>query len=101
MQEVPDKKSTLRRSFANIKHYNCLFVVIQLDCHLKERDPCSDILVIKSYQYLMKYSNIIVENLNFICHLFEFKFFKLKVKRAIRQKVEILNDLLIKTGKLE
>ena len=25
----------------------------------------------------------------------------LKVKRAIRQKVEILNDLLIKTGKLE
>ena len=25
----------------------------------------------------------------------------LKVKRAVRQKVEILNDLLIKTGKLE
>ena len=26
---------------------------------------------------------------------------RLKVKKAIRQKVEILNDLLIKTGKLE
>ena len=26
---------------------------------------------------------------------------EIKVKRAIRQKVKILNDLLIKTGKLE
>ena len=93
-----NKKIFQRENFAKLSYFR---IIDPLQFSLSVYVPMSSLCLSQSIldllnlrSYMLIYRGQITSSIFLVSFL-------IKVKRAIRQKVEILNDLLIKTGKLE